>query len=653
MSALAWCSRIGALLCALSPTGCMQFDDGTAGEIELGTHVADWRQEVIYQVLVDRFADGDAGNNYRVDLSAQGKYHGGDWRGLWEKLDYLEELGVTTIWISPSVKNVDTDAGFDGYHGYWTQDPYTANPHFGDIASLRRLVSGAHERGMKVILDIVTNHMGQIFYYDINRNGEPDDRVAGNGGGTGKDGTPLSPVTHINEYDPDFDARGIQSFTSLGEAGPAPIIFNYDPASNHVPPPGIFGYAEVYNRKGRTLNYDDPVQLLKGDFPGGLKDIDTSRCDVKEAMVDAYARWVELTDLDGFRIDTVKHVEREFWRFFTQRIRQRLAQKGKTNFFMFGEAFDGRDELIGSFTKTDPPPQADLAAENECARQSGGPEITGDQLDSVFYFSQYFRIQNVFQGLLYPSDPKEGSTQKLQEIWSARPTNHGTQLVKDGIGQKPVDMVVNFLDNHDVARFLSPLRYPDADRKLPAEEFDALRQAILKNALLFLLTEQGVPCIYYGTEQNFEGGNDPANREDMWESGYDTTNSTFQWIKRLTKIRRSYKALMIGGQNVVWATDRTGDNDEDAGVFAFERTGGDATNSYALVVINTNKKNPGSPQYNGTPMLVSIPANTVLVDVLSADKATYTVDADSRLSISLPPLSGALLVPQDQVIPNL
>src|SRR5262245_59998239 len=96
-------ARLGSALSllSLSTSGCMEFDEGMADEIELGTHVTDWRQEVIYQLLVDRFADGDVGNNFRVDLTAQGKYHGGDWRGLWGKLDYLEELGVTTLWISP------------------------------------------------------------------------------------------------------------------------------------------------------------------------------------------------------------------------------------------------------------------------------------------------------------------------------------------------------------------------------------------------------------------------------------------------------------------------------------------------------------------------------------------------------------------------
>ncbi|MCA9690627.1 MAG: alpha-amylase, partial [Myxococcales bacterium] len=289
-----------ALTLAAAPA-CVHFDN-LEEPIELATHAGDWRDQVIYQILVDRFADADYGNNYGYAPDHMARYHGGDWAGIEQNLDYLQELGVTALWISPVIKNVDTDAGVDGYHGYWAQDLTATNPHFGDLAALRSLVAAAHEREMLVIIDIVTNHLGQLFYYDINLNGQPDILIQE----SGKFG---KPVLHTTEYDPDFDPRGIQAFTSLGEAGPAPIIFQHDPATNHMPPlPVIFQDPAVYNRKGRTYNFADPDQLLHGDFPGGLKDVDTSRCDVKQAMVDSYARWIELTDADGFRIDTVKHV---------------------------------------------------------------------------------------------------------------------------------------------------------------------------------------------------------------------------------------------------------------------------------------------------------------------------------------------------------
>src|SRR5580704_7817718 len=103
----------------------------------LATHVKDWRDEVIYQVITDRFADGDVNNDYAIQPGSLGRYQGGDWLGIQSHLDYLQALGVTTLWISPVVVNVDTDAGVDGYHGYWMTDLTKPNKFMGDLASLR------------------------------------------------------------------------------------------------------------------------------------------------------------------------------------------------------------------------------------------------------------------------------------------------------------------------------------------------------------------------------------------------------------------------------------------------------------------------------------------------------------------------------------
>jgi len=600
---------------SLSLVACMDFE-GLDEELTLDTHVDDWRDQVIYQVMIDRFDDGDFGLNFNVQPSAPARWHGGDWQGLEQRLDYLANLGVSAVWISPPYRNVETDADVDGYHGYWPQDFTQPNVHFGDIQALRSLVASAHERNMLVILDVVTNHVGQLFFYDINLNGHADDQVRGGGID--------SPVVHVNEHDPDYDPRGIQAETSLGEAGPAPVIFKYEPATNHMPPePEVLHNPAVYNRRGRTLDFEDPDQLLHGDFPGGLKDIDTTRCDVKQAMVDIYARWVELSDVDGFRIDTVKHVEREFWRYFTQKVRQRLADKGKNKFFMFGEAFDGRDELVAAYTQNDLPSASQLERESECV--TDGLELTGDQLDSMFEFPQYYTaIRDVFQlGL---------STDRIETLWNERGMLYGQTPNQLGTGVAPIETLVNFIDNHDVSRFLY-----DSD------------QPALHLALLFIMTEQGIPCIYYGTEQGFSGGNDPANREDMWRSGFDESTDSYQWIKRLSAIRKAYPALRRGQQHVTWASARSGD-EPDAGIFAFERTGGDAGDSYALVVINAHRDHDSSPVFQGAPMAVSQPEGTVLTDVIGGD--SYTV-SEGALSITLGPLSGAILVPREQLVDGL
>src|SRR5262249_14403713 len=162
---------------------------------------------------------------------------------------------------------------------------------------LRAFVNEAHHRGMVVILDIVTNHMGQVFYYDINGNGQPDDQVIGSG--------TRSPITRTSEYDPDYDPRGIQGYTSLGESGPAPIrFFDMREMSRVRPQPEIFQHPESYHRRGRVTDYGIREQVLYGDFPGGLKDVATEDPRVQQAMVDAYVHWILETDIDGFRIDT-------------------------------------------------------------------------------------------------------------------------------------------------------------------------------------------------------------------------------------------------------------------------------------------------------------------------------------------------------------
>ena len=556
----------------------------------LATHVEDWRDEVIYQVLVDRFANGNRNNDFRVQEGYLARYQGGDWKGLEDHLDYIQNLGVTTLWISPIVKNVETDADFDAYHGYWAQDLRKLNPHFGDLASLRSLVASSHERGMKVVLDIVTNHMGQLFFYDMNLNGKPDVNI----GGTGS----TSPVERVSEFDPDWDPRGVQAFTSLGLSGRAPLRFIDYPDINRVPPDGLLGRAGAYHGFGRILNYDDEKQRMLGDFPGGLKDVATELPEVRAEMIDAYTGWVEDLDLDGFRIDTVKHVEHEFWQVFAKGVRERLAAQGKKRFLMFGEAFDGNDQLLGSYT------------------------VKGE-LDSVFYFSQHFQVfRDVFQNAHDPASQK--GTQQIADLWGQKTKNYGTEAQDEGAGVAPAKLLVNFLDNHDVARFLF---------------FGQKDTEALRNALTLLLTEEGIPCIYYGTEQDFSGGNDPANRENMWPTGYAQDGTTFQHVAKVTKLRKDVVALRRGNATVLFSTSHTGD-EPDAGMFAFERSGGDAGSSVAVVVLNTNAK-----KKSGATFKTSLAGGT-LVDALDPAARSFPVAGDGTVTVDVDAQRALILLPK-------
>lgn len=644
-----------------------------------GNADVDWRDQVIYQIVVDRFANGDPSNDINVAPSVPARYHGGDWQGIIDKLDYLEQLGVTALWISPVVKNTEEDAGFASYHGYWTQDFLRPNPHFGDLYKLRELVDAAHAKNMLVILDVVTNHVGQLFYYDINGNGQPDDWVSGGGLShtcvqictnnpsqcsadeltycdKGKDY-----LERIIEWDPEYDPRGVQGWTSLGFSGPATVRFTDWPDKNRVPPPrppAWFGWPDDkpwfedpswYHKKGRVYvwwhenDYSRDFvrdQETTGDFPGGLKDLDTDNPDVTEALTRVFEYWIEAADFDGFRIDTIKHIDRPeqnlnrrgFWGTFTDRMRAKAAALGKQNFFIFGEAFDGNDQLIGSYTQ-------------------GGVDGAGrfGRFDSVFYFSQKYRvIDAVFkqgqptaniecmynsrvgrnptdawcQGQGYPAGPTFGA-----EAHAASSAG--------GIGLAPQQVPVNFLDNHDLPRFL----------------FDASPEQ-LRIALAYLFTWDGIPCVYYGTEQAFAGGVDPANREDLWAGnrglgypGFDTTNPAFAQVRDLIAVRKQHEALRRGDVAVKWATRDPGAR-RDAGIFGFERA---SASDKVLVVLNasTQDSETCAPIADGGAcMQTTFPAGTVLRDLApGGDGMTFTVAAGGTVAVRVGPQRARILAP--------
>jgi glycosidase len=604
----------------------------------------DWRDEVIYQIIVDRFADGDLNNDQGIVPYALGRYQGGDWQGIIDHLDYLQELGVTALWISPVVRNLETDSGFDAYHGYWQQDFDHVNPHFGDLAKLRELVRNAHARGMKVLLDVVVNDVAQLFFYDINGNGSPDDNIIGEGCAPQdlQNNVCTNPqITHINEYDPDFDPRGIQGYNSLGFSGPSAVVWLHNPSIDREPmlpgwgagaldpsQTGVFQNLDWYHLNGRITNFNDRTQVLTGDFPGGLKDLKTENPDVRAALTAEFAKWIQAADFDGFRIDTVKHVEHEFWQYFTPRIHAYTAgtmdipdttvklapgqpvpniprlDVPKPNFFMFGEIFDGDDTLVGSYTMN-------------------------QELDGAFYFPQKFAIfDRVFK--------LSGATQGIADQRMLQQTLYGATPNENGIGVAPQNAMVNFLDNHDVARFL----------------FDKPSVPALRSALAYLLTEDGIPCIYYGTEQEFNGGDDPRNRERLWDTGFPTDGDTFQYMKRLIQIRKNYEPLRRGSFTIRWATTRVG-TEQDAGIIAFERASGGHTVLVVINVSDTQQSQTSATSLGGNEMTTSFPAGTQLVDLLAPDgdpAGMATVDGSGGLTITVPARGAKIFVPTADVV---
>lgn len=521
---------------------------------KLETWVEDWRDEVMYQLLVDRFENGDAANDLELDAAAPRGYHGGDWAGVRQRLEYLERLGATTIWISPIVKNLP-----GGYHGYWTLDFELVNPSFGTEAELRALVDEAHARGMKVIVDVVVNHVGAVGFYDQDLDGVHDE----------------------GEENPGYQREGVRA----NDGSLAPLIFFPDV----TPSPALFAQAGSYNGRGKVLDWNDADQVVNGDFPqGGLKDLRTTSPEVRAELIRIYAGWIERLDVDGFRLDTLKHVEASFWREFASAMRERAAAAGKERFLLFGEAFDGNYDVLAPYTK------------------NFGP-------DSVVDFRLKFGgFDDVFG--------RGGPTQTLEQIWQDKERKFESLLVPGGAGQPSTKLLVNFLDNHDVVRFSNA--FPEPGR--------------LRAALAYLFLYDGIPCLYYGTEQGFSGAEDPYNREDLFATGFPEDGALFGYIAQLTALRKELAPLRRGALQFKWSTTHTGE-EGDAGVVAFERY---TETERVLVVVNASGGDRVTS--SGGDMQTGFVEGTRLVDRLSAE--SFLVGPAGKLAVPVGPFGARVLV---------
>ncbi|MDW8362483.1 MAG: alpha-amylase family glycosyl hydrolase [Myxococcales bacterium] len=292
---------------------------GDARGAAVRTHVRDWRDQIVYQIVVDRFADGLAVPGEVTVPGDLRRWQGGDWRGIRENLDALRALGVTAIWISPVVRNAFDASGEDAYHGYWPSDWTEAEPRFGGEAELRALVDAAHAEGMLVLIDVVVNHAGPVFDYDLNADGRVEP----------------------HEVEPPFRADGPQPGTVVWR-GARPRLWRPDGTVLELG-------EEHFHRRGRA-RLDDPVERVLGDFPHGLRDLATEREDVFEALVETTARWIERTDADGLRLDAVPHVEPAFWFRFATALRERLAAVGKERVLLVGEVFSYDPAELGRYT---------------------------------------------------------------------------------------------------------------------------------------------------------------------------------------------------------------------------------------------------------------------------------------------------------------
>ncbi|MBN8815170.1 MAG: alpha-amylase [Sphingomonas sp.] len=514
--------------------------------------------EVIYFVLPDRFENGDPKNDTGglkgdrlttgFDPTAKGFYHGGDLKGLIKRLDYIQALGATALWVGPIFKNkaVQGPVGDEsaGYHGYWITDFTQVDPHFGTNADFKALVDAAHARGMKVYMDIIANHTADVIKY---RECAPDKPCAYRSradypytrrGGIG--GPAINPAFTGGNYDKLTDP--IWAYTPYLPKG-----------EEKVKVPAWLNDPVYYHNRGDSTFSTEDSQL--GDF-SGLDDLMTENPRVIAGMIEIYGKWIDDFGVDGFRIDTAQHVDAAFWRAFVPAMLARARANGIPNFHIFGEVF------------TD---QMDPARLAEHTRAGGLPSV----LDFAFARAVIDTVGGT------------APTGELFRLFFADPVYEG--------GEAGARTLPTFLGNHDAGRFSQFVKkgFPTAS------DDELLKRVMLGHAML--LTLRGVPTIYYGDEQGFvSDGGDQLAREDMFGSkvavyndnkllgttkttatpSFGTDNPIFKLIAELSRIRTSHRALTRGRQELrAWGNK--------PGLFAVSRFDPD-TGKEVLIAFNTS-----------------------------------------------------------------
>lgn len=520
--------------------------------------------EVIYFVLPDRFANGDPTNDTGglkggplqtgFDPTHKGFYQGGDLKGLTQKLDYIQSLGITAIWFAPVFKNKPVQGGpgqeSAGYHGYWITDFTSVDPHFGTNAEFKTFVDAAHARGMKVYMDIVVNHTADVIQYR-DCPGDCAYRSIADYPFSRKGGVKGAPIN------PDFQGDHVQTDENFARLND--MNFAYQPfvpkGEENIKVPAWLNDIRYYHNRGNS--YWKGESVVYGDFVG-LDDVAAENPRVVRGFIDVFGKWIDDFGVDGFRIDTAKHVNSEFWQAFVPAMEKRAKARGIPNFHIFAEVMvDGVDTAtLARYNRTD---QYDI-------------------LDFAFTWA-------VVDALSGQNGPEALSRLVANDV-----------LYKDG--PSSAKRMPTFLGNHDIARFSTNLR-----KRMPGIGQDELLKRVqLGHALMF--TMRGIPTIYSGDEQGFVGdGGDQDARETLFASkvkqyvdndligtkntlaqdNYAQDHPLYQQIAMLSKIRLGSPALRRG--NTVLRN-----HGEKPGLFVFSRKD-EASGDEVLIVANTSNQN--------------------------------------------------------------
>jgi alpha-amylase len=554
--------------------------------------------ENFYFVMADRFENGRTGNDLGglppdrlvsgFDPTAKGFYHGGDLAGIRQRLSYVRDLGTTAIWLTPSFKNKAVqleDGPSAGYHGYWITDFTQIDPHLGTNAELAALIQEAHGMGMKVFFDIITNHTADVIDYEEGH--RP--------GYVSKDQVPYRTASGTPFDDRDY--AGTNRFPPLSRTESFPFT-PFNPPDAPVKVPAWLNDVTLYHNRGNTTFVGE--NSYYGDF-FGLDDLFTEHPRVVRGMIDIYQAWIRDFGIDGFRIDTMKHVDDEFWQRFAPQVLTYARQQGKREFFMFGEVFDTTKSFTSHFT-------------------------THDRVQAVLDFP----FQKAAQDFAANSHP----TDELRDFfvgddWYTDADSNAYQLP-------------TFLGNHDMGRIGRFVKVANGD----ADDAELLARDRLAHALMYL--SRGNPVIYYGDEQGFTGdGGDQDARQDMFPSqvasyndddliGTDETTATdnfdadhplYQSIGKLARVTGRHPALRDGAQQHRWSSS-------GPGVYAFSRLDRHEQHEYVVAVNNAEQAQTAAvPTYQpGMPFRL----------LYGTGPARLVSGADTRLGLTVEPLSAVV-----------
>ena len=518
----------------------------------------------IYFVMTDRYANGDTSNDrggvtgdYSLtgyDPTSDSYFHGGDLKGLTggcttgEGVARIKKLGFTTIWITPPFKQEWVQGNSAAYHGYWINDFLTIDPHWGTNADFKAFVDCAQSQGLKIVLDIVMNHTGDVITYN----------------GSGKAAIPAGRQNAKN--------------------------------------PAWLNKLSNYNNRGDVRDWNDKFWAQNGDF-FGLDDIKTTNQEVIDGFAAVYSQWVNDYGVDGFRVDTAKHVDDAFLGKWWPKVLAATKTK-KPNLFAFSEVFDSRQDVLSSFL-----------------RNRGLPSLLdfGFQADAIQYAGG------------------DGDAGNLNYV--LRQDDKYTTATRNAYN------LVTFLGNHDMGRVAHLLL------KNGAKTDTLLASSLFAHDVMFLT--RGTPTVYYGDEVGMIGsGGDKAARQDMfstqnveWQrelrvSGgpigtksalTDTTNPIFVRIQELNALRAKYPALATGAQIVrgadgpIMVSSRIDAADKREYLVGFNN----ATTAKTLTVKTSSPSTKFTSVWGGAEAVTSDATGTVTVTV--GPRGSVALRADSQL----------------------